>query len=341
MKNILKIILALSLLLAIQNVFAQGQRTGTSGAAHLLIPVGPRGIAMGEANVSTSEGIESLFWNPAGVAKMDGSADLLFSHMSYIADIGVEYGAVSANFEGFGVLSFSLKTLAIDDIQVTTTENPDGTGEYFSPTMLTAGLSFARQLTDAIAVGITANFISERIANVSASGISFDVGVVYDNLASVNGLSLGFVVKNLGPDMQYTGSGLLNQGQLDDLNRPPNFYAVESAPFELPSNFQIALGYKPVLDDMNSLQLSGLYQNNNYSADEYKVGAEYGYNDMFFIRGGYQMAPSLESDNYLYGLTAGVGINYDVEGFGIKIDYAYRDVDIFDANHIIAVTLGF
>lgn len=341
MKNILKIILALSLLLAIQNVFAQGQRTGTSGAAHLLIPVGPRGIAMGEANVSTSTGIESLFWNPAGVAKMEGSADLLFSHMSYIADIGVEYGAVSANFEGFGVISFSLKTLAIDDIQVTTTANPDGTGEYFSPTMLTAGLSFARQLTDAISVGITANFISERIAEVSASGISFDVGVVYDNLASINGLSLGFVVKNLGPDMEYTGSGLLNEGQLDDLNRPPNFYAVQSAPFELPSNFQIALGYKPVLDDMNSLQLSGLYQNNNFSADEYKVGAEYGYNDMFFIRGGYQMAPSLDSENYLYGLTAGVGINYEVEGFGIKIDYAYRDVDLFDANHIIAVTLGF
>lgn len=341
MKNILKIIFALSLLLAMHNVFAQGQRTGTNGATHLLIPVGPRGIAMGEANVATSEGIESLFWNPAGVAKMDGSADLMFSHMTYIADIGVEYGAVAANFEGFGVLTFSLKALSIDDIAITTTTNPDGTGETFSPTMLTAGLGFSRQLTDAIAVGLTVNYISERMADVSASGVAFDVGVMYDNLASINGLSLGFVIKNLGPDMQYTGSGLLVSGDIDGFNRPPNFYAIESAPFELPSNFQIALGYRPVLDDMNSLQLSGLYQNNNFSGDEYKVGAEYGYNDMFFIRGGYQFAPDVASDEYIYGLTAGVGVNYDIEGFGIKIDYAYRDVDLFDANHVIAITLGF
>jgi len=341
MKNILKIILALSLLLAIQNVFAQGQRTGTSGAAHLLIPVGPRGIAMGEANIATSNGIESLFWNPAGVAKMDGSADLLFSHMSYIADIGVEYGAIGANFEGFGVVSLSLKALSIGDILITTTSNPDGTGEVFTPTMVTAGLGFSRQLTETISVGFTANFISERIADVNASGIAFDVGVIYDNLASVNGLSIGFVIKNLGPDMQYSGSGLTAQGQLNGLNRPPNYYTIESAPFELPSNFQIALGYKPVLDEINSVQFSGLYQNNNFSGDEYKVGGEYGYNDMFFVRAGYQFAPDISSEEYIYGLTAGAGINYDVEGFGIKIDYAYRDVEYFDGNHIIALTLGF
>ncbi|RKZ00396.1 MAG: hypothetical protein DRQ13_00510, partial [Ignavibacteriae bacterium] len=129
MKNILKILLAFLLLLAFDGFAQGGKRTGTGGASHLLIPVGPRGIAMGEANVSTSTGIESLFWNPAGVAKMDGSTDLLFSHMSYIADIGVEYGALAANFEGFGVLSLSLKALSIGDIQVTTTANPDGTGE--------------------------------------------------------------------------------------------------------------------------------------------------------------------------------------------------------------------
>jgi len=340
MKNILKILLAFLLLLAF-DVYAQGgKRTGTGGAAHLLIPVGPRGIAMGEANVSTSSGVESLFWNPAGVAKMDGSTDIMFSHMSYIADIGVEYGALAANFEGFGVVSFSLKALSIGDIQITTTANPDGTGEVFTPTMITAGLGFSRLLTENISVGLTANFISERIADVSASGIAFDVGVIYDDLADVNGLSIGFVLKNFGPDMQYSGPGLIAQGQLDGLNRPPNFYTVEAAKFELPSNFQIALGYKPVLDEMNSLQFSGMYMNNNFSGDEYKLGGEYGYNSIFFVRAGYQFAPEI-SDGYIYGFTAGVGIDYNVEGFGFKVDYAYRDVEFFDGNHVIALTLGF
>jgi hypothetical protein len=340
MKNILKILLAFLLLLAF-DVYAQGgKRTGTGGASHLLIPVGPRGIAMGEANVSTSSGIESLFWNPAGVAKMDGSTDILFSHMSYIADIGVEYGALAANFEGFGVVTFSLKALSIGDIQITTTDNPDGTGEVFTPTMITAGLGFSRLLTENISVGLTANFISERIADVSASGVAFDVGVIYDNLAAVNGLSIGFVLKNFGPDMQYTGPGLIAQGQLDGLNRPPNFYTIEAAKFELPSNFQIAVGYKPVVDEVNSLQFSGTYMNNNFSGDEYKLGGEYGYNNNFFVRAGYQFAPDI-SDEYIYGFTAGVGVDYNVEGFGFKVDYAYRDVEFFDGNHIIALTLGF
>jgi len=340
MKNILKILLAFLLLLAF-DAFAQGdKRTGTSGASHLLIPVGPRGIAMGEANISTSSGIESLFWNPAGVAKMDGSTDLLFSHMSYIADIGVEYGAIAANFEGFGVLSFSLKALSIDDIQVTTTSNPDGTGELFSPTMVTVGLGFSRMLTESISIGLTANFISERIADVSASGIAFDVGVIYDNLADVNGLSIGFVLKNFGPDMQYSGPGLIAEGQLEGLNRPPNFFTIESAPFELPSNFQIALGYRRALDEINSVLFSGTYMNNNFSGDEYKLGGEYGYDNLFFVRAGYQLAPDI-SDEFIYGFSAGVGIDYKVEGFGFKVDYAFRDVEFFDGNHVFSLTLGF
>lgn len=340
MKKLINIILAFVLLLAFNAFAGGGKKTGTSGAAELLIPVGPRGIAMGEANVSISSGIEALFWNPAGVSKMEHSADLLFSHMSYIADIGVEYGAIAANFEGFGAVAFSLKALSIGDIQVTTVANPDGTGEVFTPTMIVVGASYSRQLTENISVGLTANFISERMADVSANGLGFDVGVIYDNLAQINGLSLGFVVKNLGPSMKFDGPGLYGEGQLEGLNRPPNFYKIDSAPFELPSNFQIALGYQPQLDDMNSLQFAGVYQNNNFSGDEYKLGAEYGYNNLFFVRAGYQFAPQI-SDEYIYGFTAGLGINYNVENFAVKVDYAYRDVEFFDGNHIIALTLGF
>ena len=341
MKNILKILLAFILILAVDAFAGSGKRTGTGGASELLIPVGPRGIAMAEANVATSMGIEALYWNPAGVALMQNNADVLFSHMTYIADIGVSYGAVAANFEGFGVISFSIKSLGVGDILVTTTANPDGTGDTFSPTFIVAGLSYSRQLTETISVGLTGNFISERMADVSASGFAFDVGVQYNNLADINGLSIGVVIKNLGPEMKFDGGGLFQEGQIDGVNRPPTFYKIDAAPFELPSNFQLGLGYTPVLDEMNFLQFSGIYQNNNFSQDEYKLGAEYGYNDIFFVRGGYQFAPQLDSDAYLFGFTAGIGINYQIENFGFKIDYAFRDVEFFDANHVIALTLGF
>lgn len=339
MKNILKILLAFILLLAVDAFASGGKRTGTAGAAELLIPVGTRGIAMGESNLVSAEGIEALYWNPAGIASMTNNAEVLFSHMSYIADIGIEYGAVAANFEGFGAVAFSIKSLSIGDIAVTTTINPDGTGETFSPSMIIAGLSYSRMVTEAISVGITGNLISERMADVSASGFAIDFGVTYRNLADINGLTIAVVLKNLGTEMQFEGTGLLREGQINNVNRDPNFYSIDAAAFEIPFNFQLAAGYSPVLDEQNALLITSIYQNNNFSGDEYKFGGEYGYNDLFFVRAGYQISP--DQEDYLYGFTGGVGINYQVEGFGVKVDYAYRDVQFFDGSHIFSLTLGF
>ncbi|MDP3683529.1 MAG: PorV/PorQ family protein, partial [Ignavibacteria bacterium] len=175
MKSLIRLLIIVFAFQFTLDVYAGGgNRTGTGGATQLLIPVGPRGIAMGESNIATSYGVESIFWNPAGAARMSSSTDVMFSHMSYIADIGVEYGAISANFEGFGVISLGLKSLSIGDIMETTTETPDGTGATFSPQMLTAGLSYSRQLTDRISVGLTANVIMETLGDVSTSGIAFN-----------------------------------------------------------------------------------------------------------------------------------------------------------------------
>lgn len=80
MKNIFRLlIIVLALLLTLDVYAGGGNRTGTGGAAQLLIPVGPRGIAMGEANLAVAQGIESIFWNPAGVANMQNSTSVMFS----------------------------------------------------------------------------------------------------------------------------------------------------------------------------------------------------------------------------------------------------------------------
>jgi hypothetical protein len=343
MKNIFSsLIIVLALLLTLDVYAGGGNRTGTGGAAQLLIPVGPRGIAMGEANLAVSQGIESIFWNPAGVAGMENSTSVMFSHMSYIGDIGVEYGAVSTNFEGFGVLSFSIKSLSIGDILITTTSDPDGMGgAKFSPQMLTAGLSYSRQLTERISIGLTANLITETLDKASATGFGFNVGVIYNTLADINGLSIGIAMKNVGPQMQYDGSGMLVLSSVEGQARPPQYTKIEAAKFDLPSSFELGVGYKAEFDKQNALQLAGVFLNNNFSEDEYKLGAEYGFNNQFFARVGYQFSPQLESDQYLYGLTAGAGVNVNFEGVQLRVDYAYRDAQYFDGNHVFALSLGF
>jgi hypothetical protein len=342
MKRITSILLLLFCAVTFQYLYASGgNRTGSGGAAELLIPTGARDLAMGGATISTTSGIDALFWNPAGIANAKSSVNMMFSHMSYIADIGVSYGAVSANFEGIGTFAFSVKSLSIGEMLVTTTLDPDGTGQTYTPQYFVAGLTFAKQLSDKISVGVTANLISERIAEVSTSGTAFNVGVKYENLANVNGLSLGVAVKNIGPQLKFEGPGLYQQGTVANQNRSANFVALESAPFELPSTFEFGLGYKYTMEGNSALLVSGTFQNNNFSGDEYKGGLEYGYNNNFFARVGYTGSPANQNPDYIYGFTAGAGIAYPMEGVEIAFDYAYRSVKYFDGNHTISIRLGF
>jgi hypothetical protein len=329
--------------LALSQTFAgAGNRAGTNGAAELLIPVGTRDIAMGGSTISTSKGVEAIFWNPAGTARINHSADLYFSHMTYFADIGVSYGAVSAGIEGFGVISLAIKTLAIDEIPVTTTRDPDGTGQSFKPQYFTVGLVYARQLSERIAVGLTGNIISERLGDVSASGVSFDIGVLYENLASVNGLSLGIAVKNIGPQMKFDGSGLLQTATVAGQHRPATLYQVQAASFELPSSINFGVGYKRQLNDMIALEGSTTFQSNNFSDDEYRLGLEASYQDLLYLRGGYNFAQQeTEEREYLFGPTFGVGLHSALGNTDVSIDYAFRSMKTFEGNHVFSVKLGF
>lgn len=351
MKTLIKVLVILAvILLGADSIFAGGgTRNGTGGATELVIPVGAHGIALAGSGIATETGLDALYWNPAGVASMTNSISAKFSHMNYIADIGVEYGAVGINFEGFGVIALDVKSLNIGDIPITTNDQPDGTGQNFSPQFLVAGISYAKPLTDRISIGLTFHYISETIAQVSASGVAVNAGVQYKDLGDITGLSFGLVIKNIGPQMTFGGPGLLVKASptgststpTDAFLRSPSFYSISAAAFDLPSSINIGLGYAPVIDNINSLQLSGTFENNNFSGDLYNLGAEYGYNKMFFLRAGYAISPKNQDPNYIYGFTAGAGINYDLGGIALKVDYAYRGVKYFDANHVFEVSLGF
>lgn len=320
-------------------------RTGSAGAQELLLPVGASGVALGGSNVALSMGTDAIYWNPAGLSRMAFSTEAYFSHMSYIADIGVDYGAVGVKFEGIGTFGASFKSIAFGNIPVTTEDNPDGTGATYSPTYIVAGLTYSRALTDHIAVGANFNFVSETIMSVSANGFAFDAGVQYDGLV-IPELKLGVVIKNLGPNMTYTGSNLLRQGTTAGDIRGTNWYSVDAASFELPSQMEVALAYDEKLDEANDLTIFGDFENNNYSSDLYKVGVQYSFDNMIFVRGGYNYAPQAPKDatgqsGQIYDWTLGAGLNYNLGGINVTFDYAYRHVVLLTPNNVFTVKLGF
>ena len=324
------------------NLYAgRGDKAGTSAASELLIPVGGRGIALGGSSLATATGVDAIFWNPAGLARTKYATEAAFSHTNYIADIGVEYLAVGSTFEGFGTLGLSLKTLSFGDFEVTTEDNPDGNGQTFSPTYVTIGMTYSRMLADRVSIGFTTNLISERIDRVSATGVAFSFGVQYSGFVGVGGLNVGVAVKNIGPPMKFDGPGLLREASATDVSRPASFYKIEAASDELPSIIEIGIGYSYQLESQSVLALSTLFQNNNLSDDEYKLGLEYGYDNMFFVRGGYSLAQETISDSYIYGATLGAGVHYGFSGLDFSFDYAYRAAKFFGGTHAFALTLGF
>jgi hypothetical protein len=329
----------------VASVYAQANRSGTAAASELLIPVGTRGIALGSSTLSTAVGIEAIYWNPAGLSRMKNSAEAMFSNMNYFADIGVMYGAVGANFEGFGVIGLSIKSLSFGNIIVTTDDDPDGlSGQTYSPTLVNFGLTYSRALTDVISVGVTATLVSEQIARVSSTGFAFSVGIQYAHLAGINGLGLGVALKNIGPQMSFDGSGLLQAAEVTDANRPPQYYRVQAASYDLPSSMEIGLSYERMLGEKANFQINGLFINNNLGVDEYRVGGELSYalsGLQLFGRGGYALAPKADKDKYLYGATAGVGFKYAATGIDITFDYAWRQVKYFGAQNVFSVILGF
>ena len=136
-------------------------RLGTTAAMELLIPVGARDMAMGGAGIATSTGLESIYWNPAGLGRIKGKASGLFSNMNYIADIGVNYGAVGLNFGKSGVFAFSAKAVDYGRILLTTVDDPEGiAGRTFTPNFLNLGFSYARPFTASITCSLRAMILS-------------------------------------------------------------------------------------------------------------------------------------------------------------------------------------
>lgn len=313
------------------------KRVGTNAGAQLLIPVGARDVAMGGSAVSYSSGIEALYWNPAGLVRSENNADLMVSRMDYIAGIGVNYLAIGGNFSGFGALAFSLKSLSFGDIPVTTEDAPDGTGGMFSPTFMTVGMTYARQLTDRVFVGASLNLINEEIERVKGTGVAMNIGVQYQDFVNIPGLNMGVVIKDVGTQMKYDGPGLMRITSVEGVLR---YTKLEAASFDLPSTMELGISYTFSLPTNSVLHLNGVFQNNNYASDEYRLGGEYAFNNLAFVRMGYVSADET-SGEYLYGMSYGGGVKLNLAGLDLTVDYAFRDVEVFAANHIFSLKFGF
>ena len=330
------LILALGAVLLAAGLSVAANKTGTAGAQQLRVPIGTRGVGMGGAVVADVTGPEALFWNPAGAAGAAGT-EVCLAYKSYIADMTVSYVGLTSHFS-YGTIGVSAKILSLGDIVVTTSRDWDGTGEIYSINMPVLGLTYSAPLTDRVAFGATAMYLSEAVMQSRAQGMAFDFGFQY--VPGWKTLKLGMVMKNYGPKMTYSGpdfevSALVPGDDPESANRT---VALTSAGYEMPSCFQVGLSYDAEMGANGKATFGAVFQSNNFSEDEYRLGAEYSLGNRLYVRGGYVIC---DQDEYIYGPSLGIGTSFELGRVRAYIDYSHTFVDnYFDDIPEISMKFG-
>lgn len=339
-------LLALFLLGATHLAAGNPERSGQAGATQLLINPWARSSSWNGIDLGGVYGIEALATNPAGLAKVRRT-ELDFTHTQWLSGSDIRINTFgfgqklgTANFVGIQVMAFDL-----GDFTRTTIDQPDGTLGTFSPTFLNITLGFAHAFLDGrINVGGAVKLVHESIPDASANGVAFDAGVQYTNESRQ--FRLGVSLRNIGPEMRYTGDGLATRTQLGNTTSPfDNAVSVVAAPFQLPSVLMLGLSYEFRFggsDDAADFFLTpaASFFSNTFSQDQVGVGVEFSFRRWISIRGAQLFErdgfDSENTRNAFTGLAGGLtvelplGKNTDTT-FGV--DYSYRHTYFFNGTH--------
>ncbi len=123
----------------------------------------------------------------------------------------------------------------------------------------------------------------------------------------------------------------MRSGSLDGLRRATSVYKIQTSSADLPSTFEIGVGYAHSPTPLGRARHFALFQHRNFSHDQWKLGSEYVYRDFLVARGGIDYADDGAGNAHIFGTSFGFGLQLDLGGLEkVEVDYAYTTVDFFD-----------
>ena len=323
MKNVIKIltIVFISIVLVIPAQAAL-KKVAQAGLQFLKIDMSARSAGMGSAFTMMGNDANSMFHNPSGIAYFDSDYDVFLTNTTWIADISYIGGGLLVNFGNVGTFGLNFMTADYGEIigtRITSTEagfeetgNIGGeVGAYM------VGLVYAKKLSDKFSMGGQVKYVTQNLAQSQliedgdlvdndASGIAFEFGTTfYPGLAE--SFRFGISIKNFSQEFQY-----------------------QQESFELPLTFNIGFAVDAfdiignVDQEMHSLTIALDAIHPRDYTERIHLGAEYWFMDMVALRGGYKF--NYDEESYSFG----VGVNFNVGGLDLKLDYAYADFGVFD-----------
>jgi hypothetical protein len=289
------------------------EKVGTVGSQFLKISVGARAVGMGGAFVGVSDDATSVYWNAAGIARVDPDKSVVsLNHANWPAGLSFDQMSYVFHMRRIpGAFAVHARALTMQPMTVTTAYQPNGTGETFDAGMMTLGLTYARSFTDKFSAGATGNFVSEGLAEFSQQAMAFDIGTLYD--VGTLGMRIGMSISNIGSEMQF----------IERTARMPSIFRV---------------GMSAVVMQRSDQKLVGAvdFSHPPDNSERLNLGAEYSFRKYLFVRGGYGFNYDSE------GLGCGIGLHVPVSAAGMAdVDYAFTDMKDLGGVHRISLTFSF
>ncbi len=286
-------------------------KVGTVGGQMLKIGVGARAIGMGGAFVAVADDASAIYWNPAGVARLQDNV-ISVNHTTWLADISFTQAAYVFGV-GFlpGRFAINTRSLYMDSQAVRTVFRPEGEGKSFDAGDVAVGATYARSFTDKFSAGLSLNYLQSSLATYSANAYTFDFGTLYDT--GYRSLKIGMAIQNIGSEMKFIQDSV-----------------------KMPTVFRVGMSMKLYESGNNLIITAGEFSHPPDNNERASWGMEYGFKEFFFARGGYQFKYDLET--YSAGLGFKVATSLNSEG---RLDYAYTDMGSLPGVHRLSVDFRF
>lgn len=275
---------------------AQSADEAPEGALFLLLPVGAQGVALGRA-MTWVEGIEGVFWNPAGLASLERSQGVIIRGDHAVGTATSGTGIYAR--QGLGSFAASYYLLDAGEIDQT-----DEFGNYIGTITIRNHLgvvSGATRVTNRVSAGVNLKVVRFQLAcrgicpdeGTTATTYAVDAGV---QATPVDRLRLGAMVAHLGPSLQVK-----NAEQADPLPARVRVAAAYDVVSRLTRRENvhgwIALEIEDHLRALGSLSY--------YVGTDLSAGAE----DMLSLRAGYVWSESETGQED--GGRVGLGLRYE------------------------------
>ncbi len=260
-------------------VVGQTSRTITEGgAAFLLVAVGARATALGQAGTADGGSPEAAFWNPAGLALLPESELAAHRASTFASNNTVLSGYLASPVIGVVGLAAYLVDYGSQEVVPGPGLPPSG---RISPRNVEMLASYATSLGGLLSFGVNYKLIQLRydcsgdcgaLRSIVGTTHGVDVGLQYGGIAA-DGLRLGLALRHAGFPLQ-----LQNAPQADAL--PTQLAAGGAYRLRLPQPEGAQPSFARLLVSAENPCCATL-------DPDLRVGAELGYGESIRLRGGY------------------------------------------------------